>query len=500
MIRLVSLSGLSKTSSHGPPFESTTGVAMHTLPRIPVRSRRKLLTPRALWTFMFLVFLLLVVNAAFGQTVSTVYSFTGQPAEVPQAVMLAQGRDGQLYGATTDDGIDGSIFKVSTSRIFTQLFSFDNTDGDVPGQGMTLANDGNFYGAASFGGSGDNGVLYEITPSGTYAIIHEFTGGDGTNPFAPPTQASDGSLYGTAESSSAGGATVYKYTPSSGDFSIIYQFADAEIGAPLIQASDGFLYGTTFNGGWANCGTIFKMSTAGNLLQSVPFSCSGSAATPSFGALLHASDGNFYGTTIGGGVQNQGTIFKMTSDFQLSVLYTFLGHSKGIVDGAVPTASLIEATDGNLYGTTLNGGSAGSGTLFRISFSGAYEMLYSFNGATGIAPGGTLMQDTNGMLYGTAGGGGVHRHGTVYQVNLGLGPFITFVQPTGAVGQTAQVLGQGLTGATSVTFNGIPATSFSVVAPTFLLAVIPTGATTGPVVVTTPTATLTSNLNFQIMQ
>ena len=168
--------------------------------------------------------------------------------------------------------------------------------------------------------------------------------------------------------------------------------------------------------------------------------------------------------------------------------------------GPSPVAGLIEATDGNLYGTTLNGGSAGSGTLFRISFSGAYEMLYSFNGATGIAPGGTLMQDTNGMLYGTAGGGGVHRHGTVYQVNLGLGPFITFVQPTGAVGQTAQILGQGLTGTTSVTFNGIPATSFTVVGPTFLLAVIPTGATTGPVVVTTPTATLTSNHNFQIIQ
>ena len=213
---------------------------MHTLPGIPMRSRRKWLTPSSLRMFMFLVFLLLFVNAAFGQTVTTVYSFTGQPAEIPQDVMLAQGRDGQLYGTTADDGIDGSIFKVSTSRIFTQLFSFDDTDGDVPGQGMTLANDGNFYGAASFGGSGDNGVLYEITPSGTYAIIHEFTGGDGTNPFAPPTQASDGSLYGTAESSSAGGATVYKYTPFVGRFQhhlSVRRCGDRR--APLIRAPDG---------------------------------------------------------------------------------------------------------------------------------------------------------------------------------------------------------------------------------------------------------------------
>ena len=450
---------------------------------------------------MFLVFLLLFVNAAFGQTVTTVYSFTGQPAEIPQDVMLAQGRDGQLYGTTADDGIDGSIFKVSTSRIFTQLFSFDDTDGDVPAEGMILASDGNFYGVTGFGGDTNNGVLFSITPTGDYTVVHEFTGSsDGANPAAPPIQGSDGSLYGSAEFNSAGGGTLYRYTPSSGDFSIIYQFSSGNIAAPLFQASDGFLYGTTTDGGWAHCGTIFKMTTSGRLLQSVPFPCNAGGAYPIFGPLLQASDGNFYGTTDEGGAKNQGTIFRMTPDFKVTILYSFLGHTKTTTDGALPTAGLIQATDGNLYGTTEKGGSSGAGTLFRISTGGAYELLYSFNGATGLAPQGTLMQHTNGMLYGTAPGGGVNRLGTVYQVDLGLGPFITFVQPTGAVGQTAQILGQGLTGATSVTFNGIPATSFTVVGPTFLLAVIPTGATTGPVVVTTPTGTLTSNHNFQIIQ
>ncbi|HEY6769840.1 MAG TPA: choice-of-anchor tandem repeat GloVer-containing protein [Candidatus Sulfotelmatobacter sp.] len=439
--------------------------------------------------------------AAQGQTVSALYNFNGQnSSQNPQAVMLAQGRDGELYGTTTGGGVDGSIFKVSTSRIFASLFVFNGTDGDVPSEGVTLADDGNLYGVAGLGGSGNNGLLFKISPSGAYSVLYEFTGGsDGFSPVAAPIQASDGNLYGTTEFNNAGGATLYEYAPSSGDFSVIYQFSRGSIVAPLIQASDGFLYGTTSNGGWANCGTIFKISTIGKLLQSVPFSCHAAGAYPIFGPLLQASDGNFYGTTDEGGASNKGTIFRTTPDFKVAILYSFLGHTKSAVDGSLPTAGLTQATDGNLYGTTSQGGASGAGTLFRISMAGDYKMLYSFNGSAGTAPEGTLMQHTNGMLYGTAAVGGTNKLGTVYQVNLGLGPFITFVQRTGSVGQTAQILGQKLTGATNVTFNGVPATSFTVASPTFLLATVPSGATSGPVVVTTPGATLTSNVNFNVV-
>jgi uncharacterized repeat protein (TIGR03803 family) len=292
------------------------------------------------------------------------------------------------------------------------------------------------------------------------------------------------------------GSTVYRYTVLGG-LSTIYQFNGAYSHSPLIQAPDGFLYGTTIDGGWAHCGTVFKMSTAGVLLQSAPFLCGAAGHFP--GPLIQASDGNFYGTTQEGGIKSKGTIFKMTPDFQISILYKFLGNTKSGVDGSDPVAGLVQATDGNLYGATAEGGNFGTGTLFRISTDGTYQLLYSFGGAAGTLPEGTLMQHTSGMLYGTAYGGGANKVGTVYQLDLGLGPFITFVQPTGAVGQTAQILGQGLTGATSVTFNGIPATNITVVSPTFLLAVIPSGATTGPLVVTTPSATLTSNRNFQIV-
>jgi uncharacterized repeat protein (TIGR03803 family) len=442
----------------------------------------------------------LFVNAARGQTITVLQSFPGQNGngEGPQAP-VAQGRDGELYG-TTLNGLDGSIFKVSTSRLFQQLYSFGSFNGGCcPVAGMTLASDGNFYGTAQLGGSIGDGSLFRITPDGSYTDLHDFEGKtDGGEPSSPPIESSDGNLYGITENGFGTGSTVYRYTLS-GNFTAIYQFSGAHGGAPLIQASDGFLYGTTAGGGFANCGTVFTMSTAGILLHSAPFTCGAEGAFPGYGPLLQASDGNFYGTTLEGGVNNQGTIFKMTPDFQISTLYRFLGHSNGAVDGADPLGGLVQATDGNLYGATAEGGSFHAGTLFRISTDGTYQLLYSFGGPTGTLPEGTPMQHTNGMLYGTAYGGGANKFGTVYQLDLGIAPFITFVRPSGNVGQTVQILGQGLAGSTSVTFNGVAAT-FTVPSPTFMSATIPSGATTGPVVVTTPTATLTSNRNFNILQ
>ena len=109
-----------------------------------------------------------------------------------------------------------------------------------------------------------------------------------------------------------------------------------------------------------------------------------------------------------------------------------------------------------------------------------------------------LCRDTSGLFYGTSQFGGAFGFGSVYSLNMGLGPFIAFVSATGKVGQTAEILGQKLKGTTSVTFNGVPATSFTVKSSTYMTAVIPTGATTGKVVVTTPTGVLTSNINFVI--
>src|SRR5258708_16463482 len=207
-------------------------------------------------------------NAACGQTVTPFYNFTNQNGSAyPQNVALAQGRDGELYGTTLGSGTTyGSIFKVSTSRGFTELLSFNFTNGCCPGQGMTLASDGNFYGVVPGGGVSNNGLLFRISPTGVFADLHDFTGGtDGASPFAPPIQASDGNLYGMTINASGTGSTVYQYTLS-GNFNTIYQFNGAYSGAPLMQGVDGFLYGTTSSGGWAPCGSAFKISTAGALL------------------------------------------------------------------------------------------------------------------------------------------------------------------------------------------------------------------------------------------
>ena len=128
-----------------------------------------------------------------------------------------------------------------------------------------------------------------------------------------------------------------------------------------------------------------------------------------------------------------------------------------------------------------------------------HSILHYFNVA-GNFPFAPPTQDTNGKFYGTTYQGGRYGYGTVYSLDMGLGPFVSFVLPAGRVGQQVQILGQGLTGTTSVSFGGVPATSFNVLRDTYMTAVVPSGAATGPVVVTTPTGSLTSNVSFRVLK
>jgi uncharacterized repeat protein (TIGR03803 family) len=162
-------------------------------------------------------------------------------------------------------------------------------------------------------------------------------------------------------------------------------------------------------------------------------------------------------------------------------------------------AGLVEGTDGNLYGTTEEGGSDNIGTLFQITKNGDHKVLYSFASGIGSTLQSAPMQHTNGRFYGLSAVGGADDNGSVYTLDMGLGPFVAFVRPSGRVGQSAEILGEGLTGTTAVTFNGLPASSFKVINDTYMTAVVPSGATTGQVVVTTPGGTLTSNVNFRIV-
>lgn len=454
-------------------------------------------------------YILLLPMPSLSQTVTQVFAYPSNAAG--PICTPAQGRDGSLYTTASGDGTthtNGAILQTPLAMKGTRLlYTFATADGTNPGAGLMLGLDGNYYGAAPGGGSSGYGVLFKITPTGTYTVLHQFTGGsDGGAPVSAPVQASDGNLYGNTSFSTVGAGTIYKFSPPSGTFTTIFTFAQdgsqgKQMTAPLIQASDGNLYGTTELGGASNAGTIYKISTAGVLLNSYNFPGGSGGGFP-LAPLVEASDGNLYGTTFyAGTITGQcktgcGTVFKM-SHGTVSVLYSFEGT---VTDGAYPEAGLTEGTDGNLYGNTVQGGKNQLGTIYQITTSGQYKLLYSFSAEVGSGPGAALVQHTNGKFYGTAGSGGRNGAGSLYSFDVGLGPFIALVRYTGRIGQPVQILGQGLTGSTSVTINGIAATSFKVVTDRYMTVVIPTEATSGPVVVTTPTATLTSNHNLQIVQ
>jgi uncharacterized repeat protein (TIGR03803 family) len=443
-----------------------------------------------------ILIMVFVLASAAGeaQVVTDLFTFTGaNSSQTPGFVTPTQGRDGKLYGTTTGISLtngtssDGSVFKLTTAGNAHVFHIFSGPDGATPDSSLTLASDGNFYGTTASGGSSNMGVLFRIAPGGNFAVLHNFLGGpDGSSPFAAPIESWDGNFYGTTSS------TVYKFTRD-GVFTTLIQFDSSQasnITAPLVQGSDGNLYGTARFGGAHGCGSLFKVSRSGALVNLHSFPCFGEPNGP----VMQASDGSLYGTTTGGGAFNLGTVFKLTPQGTFSTLYSFAGAPN---DGSQPFGGLVQGTDGKLYGAAQTGGASGNGALFQLGLDGTYRFLYSFTSDIGSSPSVALVQHTNGLFYSSAEGGSAN-DGVVYSLDMGFGPFITFVQSTGKIGRAAQILGQGLTGTTSVTFNGVAATSFKVLSDTYLTAVVPSGATTGPVVVTTTTGTFTSNKNFVV--
>jgi len=447
-----------------------------------------------------LVFAVLVVMPATPQTVNVVANFSGVgAASNPQVVTPTQGRNGALYGTALGKSVSsGALFQVSNAGTLSFPYLFNSTTGGQPDGGVILATDGNLYGTASTGGAAGMGVLYRISPNGTYTVLHDFLGGsDGANPVYAPIEASDGNIQGITTGFPNPTATLYKYTRSTAIFATIYVFdqTTGEYPTSLIQASNGNLYGTISGG---ICGEIFEMTTSGSLVWSYDFTCtigneSGGSAPVQ---ILQARDGNFYGATLRGGSSlGYGVIFRLDQQGNVSVVYTFPNSGQY---GAGPVG-LTEGSDGNLYGATESLGKYKGGTLFELTKSGSITLIYNLNSKAGNNPLAPPKQRTDGLLYGTTETGGRFNAGVVYRIDMGLSPFATFVVPAGEVGQNSQILGQGLTGTTSVTFNGVAATGFKVVSDTYMTAVVPTGATTGPVVVTTPSGKLTSNVSFRVV-
>jgi uncharacterized repeat protein (TIGR03803 family) len=453
-------------------------------------------------------FALCMGAGADAQTVSTIYNFSGSTTDGanPWYVTLVQGTDGGLYGTTYNGGSKGlgAAFKVTTTGTFKLLHSFagGSKDGENPSGGMTLGSDGNFYGTAQQGGTASQGVVFKMTTAGAVTILHSFNNAtDGSFPWGPPILASDGNFYGsTSGGGKGGGGTVYKIT-STGTYTTVYTFTPAIGTSPIAsptQGTDGYLYVPVALSGLNSCGSVVKISTAGVLNNSYQFPCGNGGSFP-IGPLIQASNGNFYSTTQDGGTNGEGTIYQVTPGLAVTILHSF-GASFG--DGIMPSAGLLLATDGNYYGSTAEGGTYDDGTIFNTSTGGSYAQLYSFNNSANLlqmSPLSPPVQDTNGTLYGATEFGGTSNDGTVYSLSMGLAAFVNAPLFSGKQGGSVLILGEHLTGASSVTFNGVPA-RFTVNSDTHLSATVPTGAKSGYIEVTTQSGIVKSRKIFSVQQ
>ena len=485
------------------------------------------------------MFLLCILSHA--QTFKTIADFGGGNGAAP-AAPLVQGIDGNFYGTTYSGGTwpgNGTIFRVTPQGKLTTIYTFRGYpyDGANPDGGLLLGADGNFYGTTVYGGNArcntvadfGCGTVFKVTPSGKLTTLHNFArtadASDGIFPMGQLVQGVDGSLYGTTyEGGTAYSGTVFKITPAGAiatlyNFCTQYQCTDGyNPAAGLALGDDGDLYGTTSQGG-ANTvgydGTIFKITSDG--VFTTLHSFNGYDGFFPLGPLIRATDGNFYGTTWEGGAGSlaDGTVFNITPGGTFTLLFSFnASNGNASPYGFHPLDGLVQGSDGNFYGTNFQGGEGFScfgfyncGAVFVLTPAGTPTNLHNFgtNRNGGSNPAGGLVQSTDGNFYGTAEYGGVNSflspaygYGTVFNLSLGLNPFVAFVSPFGKINQTAGILGQGFTGATSVSFNGT-ASNFTVVSDTFIKATVPAGATTGPVTVTIASGSLQSNVPFQVI-
>jgi uncharacterized repeat protein (TIGR03803 family) len=438
------------------------------------------------------------------QTYTDLYNCYTDTCNFSYPALLAQGRNGNLYGTTSIGGTHnlGTVFTITPSGTLATLYSFDTTTGANPSSGLTLGLDGSFYGTTEFGGTYHAGTIFKITPEGTLTTLHSFAGDitDGAWPFTAPVQGDDGYLYGVTEVNrvAAGWTGIGYRISSTGAYKILSSSLPGSpnpFWAPLIQAIDGNFYSTTYNGGVNNSGTIFRMSRTGavKIIYNFDTTHGGWGYAP----LVQDDAGYLYGTEDQGGSLGGGVVFKVTIGGKLTVLHNFVHQDS--TDGSSPVAGLVLASNGKFYGSTYRGNPNNWGVLFSVTRTGAYTSLYNFDGTHGGEVEATAMQHTNGKMYGLAQWGGPYYDGgVVYSFDVGLEPFVSMLTKSGKVGDVVQILGQGFTRTSKVTF-GVGAANYSVISDTFMTAIVPSSGTTGPVIVTTASGTLVSNRKFRVL-
>ncbi len=468
---------------------------------------------------------LIATLPALAQTVKNLVNFHGRNGQDPSGAMV-QATDGNFYGATAGGGAhgSGSVFQMTPSGQLSTIYSFCSqpgcTDGIAPYSGPVLGSDGNLYGVAALGGSSNgrftegSGIVYRLTVGGEFSLLYTFCSTmpciDGQFPNGL-VLGYDGNFYGTTSSGGRFSSGKIFSISSTGEYKVVYAFcskANCTDGGipqfPPIQGSDGNFYGVTLAGGTLGHGVAYKLTPPGTYTVLHNF-CDGEGCNGSQpNQLVQDAKGNFFGTTVMGGSsatgnrKGFGTVFEITSTGRYIVLDNF-----DFIRGA-PGAGFALANDGNLYGTSAgsNFGGTNGGTIFEVTPTGRLTELYTFDvcGVTGFSPSLWLVQGSNGAFYGSTifgGGTGCEGEGSIYSLSTGLSPLVKTVPAGGAVGNSVLILGNHLSGTTSVSFNGVNA-SFTVESDTYIKATVPPGATSGTVSVVTPSRTLNSNPQFVV--
>lgn len=355
-------------------------------------------------------------------TFKLLHSFKGNPdGQNPYAGMVVI--KGTLYGTTELGGKNdfGVLYDVSTSGAEHVLHTFGGASGDdgADPYGALIVLNGVLYGTTYYGGRApaDYGTVYKASTTGEEHIVCSFESSQGEFPYAG-VAALNGTLYGTTYQ---GGKDNYGSAygcSTSGKVRVLHSFALAPDGAhpyaPPV-ALGGALYGTTYQGGTKDStygyGIVYKVTTSGS--ERVLHRFTGSPKDGEYPyAGLRAVGNNLYGTTAGGGASGSGTIYEISPSGAEHVIYSFQGSQ----DGSGPRAALM-AVNGTLYGTTAQGGTYGQGTVFKVTTSGKEQVLHSFTGTAtdGSEPLGALVY-FNGELYGTTFNGGQYGDGIVFKV------------------------------------------------------------------------------------
>lgn len=364
---------------------------------------------------------LITTLSAAAQTFTVLHEFTGAQDGAEPIAPLISDPEGNLYSTTYNGGIpfsQGVIFKIDPTGKLTPLhFFIYEVDGSSANAGLVRDDAGNLYGATPGGGPFLYGTVFKLDPTNKETILHKFTGGaDGGTVFQSLLLDSAGNLYGAAfyggdPTCSCG--TIFKID-NAGAFSVLHTFTGPDGVNPygtLIKDRAGNLYGTTEFGGDLNAGTVFKLSAGGVLTVLHSFTGGDDGNNPAGGPYMDSS-GNLYGTTFNGGTANIGVIYKIDVT-GLTVLHSFIGS-----DGAHPRGQVIQDSLGNFYGTTYQGGDFLSlGTVYKLDRTGTVTTLHQFSTrADGNSPYPGVYMDPAGNLYGTTFFGGEFGWGTVYKI------------------------------------------------------------------------------------